>query len=101
VIFNKNFFPTRNTAPENEVRKKLYEVVLENKEPDPKICVLISLISACHLRKEVFKENYKAAKERIGEISKKSKIGIAVKKTIKKMKDEETFHAIFPAIINS
>ena len=58
VIFNKNFFPTRNTAPENEIRKKLYEVVLEDKEPDPKSCVLISLISACHLRKAVFKENY-------------------------------------------
>ncbi len=101
IIFNKNFFPTRNAAPENEVRKELYEVVLENKEPDPKSCVLISLISACHLRKAVFKENYKAVKERISEISKKSKIGIAVKKTIKKIKDEEAFHAIFPAITNS
>jgi hypothetical protein len=101
IIFNKNFFPTRNAALENAVRKELYEVVLENKEPDPKSCILISLISACHLRKAVFKENYKAANERISEISKKSKIGIAVKKTIKKIKDEEAFHAIFPAITNS
>ncbi len=58
MFFRMYFFPTINRAPENEVRKKLYEVVLEKKEPDPKSCVLISLISACHLRKAVFKENY-------------------------------------------
>lgn len=101
IFFKMYFFPTINRAPENEVRKKLYEVVLEKKEPNPKSCVLISLISACHLRKAVFKENYKAAKERISEISKKSKIGIAVKKAIKKVKDEETFRAIFLSIIGT
>lgn len=83
-IIPYNKYPTINAKPENLVRKELHEIVLHNKIPDQEHLMLLSLVRACKLIKEVFsrKEEYKIAKQKIKELTSDSQIGKVVDETI-------------------
>ncbi|NIM10803.1 MAG: hypothetical protein GTO45_02350 [Candidatus Aminicenantes bacterium] len=70
-IFTTKKYPTRYDKPENLVRKRIIDIVMNQGEADSRSLMLISLIEACELTKEVFrdKEEYKIAKKRIKELA--------------------------------
>ena len=72
-------YPTHNIVPENEIRKRMIDVIQERVSMEESDLVLLSLIGACDLEKEVFpKEIVKEAKSRIKVISRGEEIGSAV-----------------------
>lgn len=93
-IFTTKKYPTRYEKPENLVRKRIIDIVMNHGEADSRSLLLISLIEACELTKEVFrnKEEYKIAKKRIKELA----AGDMVNKAI-----HEAVQAIQAAIVVS
>jgi len=83
-IIPYNKYPTVNAKPENYIRKELHEIVLHNKIGGEENLMLLSLVQACNLIKEVFnrKEEYKIAKQKIKELTSESQIGKVVDETI-------------------
>ena len=72
-------YPTKNPVIENRVRKRIIGIVLHDEELDERSSMLISLINACELIKEVFpKDNLKDAKKKIKTIIQDEKIGKAI-----------------------
>ncbi len=71
-VFSYNKYPTKDSVPENEVRARLINIVLDKMEPTPKCNMLLNLIDVCELNDEVFrtKEVRKAAKNKIRELTK-------------------------------
>lgn len=71
-VFSYNKYPTKDALPENEVRSRLNNIVLDKMEPTPKCLMLLNLIDVCELSDEVFrtKEVRKAAKNKIRELTK-------------------------------
>ena len=87
-IFSFNRFPAINSAPENELRNRLCNILENNKEPSIKEIMLISLIDSCNLNKQVFgKEKAKIYKEKIRTIIKNTKTTNTINKTIKEVHD--------------
>jgi hypothetical protein len=70
-IFTTKKYPTRYEKPENLVRKRIIDIVMKGVEADSGSLMLLSLIEACELTKEVFrdKKDYKIARKRIKELS--------------------------------
>lgn len=70
-------FPTENPIPENKVRQKLKDIVLNDSPAELKDLMLLSLIEECDLTREVFKskDDSKRAKKRIENLTKD--IGVA------------------------
>jgi len=72
-------YPMSNAAPEQEIRTRIHQVVLQHDTPTEQDTALLSLIKACGLINEVFKKDErKIAKKRIKEIVDKERIGEAV-----------------------
>ena len=72
-------YPTKNPVIENRVRKRIIGIVLHNEKLDERSSMLISLINACELIKEVFpKDNLKDAKKKIKNIIQDEKVGKAI-----------------------
>ena len=72
-------YPTKNPVIENRVRKRIIGIVLHNDKLDERSSMLISLINACELIKEVFpKDNLKDAKKKIKNIIQDEKVGKAI-----------------------
>jgi hypothetical protein len=72
-------YPTKNPVIENRVRKRIIGIVLHNEKLDERSSMLISLINACELIKEVFpKDNIKDAKKKIKNIIQDEKVGKAI-----------------------
>jgi Golgi phosphoprotein 3 len=72
-------YPTLNGTPEMKRRELIRSALLHNVKPDERTAVLISLVKACNLVKEIFeKEERKTAKKRIKEIAKEEVVGKAV-----------------------
>ncbi len=69
-------YPTKNPIPENEVRKRIIDIVLYDKQPDDRSLMLISLVNSCNLIKEIFpKESRKEAKRKMKKIVKNETFG--------------------------
>jgi hypothetical protein len=69
-IFNNDKYPTLNAKPENELKQRLNNVLLNNKTTDLKDVMLIGLIEMCSLQEEVFgKERAKQYKDRIEDLA--------------------------------
>ena len=91
-------YPTKNPIPENNVRSRIIDIVLHNKEADERSLMLISLINSCSLIKEVFdKEDRKVAKKKIKAIVKGESIGNAIIKQV----NDEIMIAIMAATVAS
>ena len=72
-------YPTKNPVIENRVRKRIIDIVLHDEQLDERSSMLISLIKACELIKEVFpKDNLKDAKKKIKNIIQDEKVGKAI-----------------------
>ena len=56
-VFSRNKYPAQNSTLENEVRTKLYQVVMEGNEPTEQDVLLLSLLKTGNLLKEIFGEN--------------------------------------------
>lgn len=78
-IFPYTTHPEVNATPEQEIRKQIRSVVLDETEPNEEQLILLSLVKACSLVNEIFlKEERKAAKKRIDNLVK----GQAVEKAV-------------------
>ena len=76
-------YPTLSGAPEMRRRELIRSAVLHQAKPDERTAILISLVGACGLVKEIFKkEERKKAKKRIKEIAKDEAVGKAVADTV-------------------
>ena len=76
-------YPTNNPEPENQVRKRVKAIVLDEKASDERSKLLISLINSCSLVNEIFcKDERKVAKNRIKEIVESEKVGESITDTI-------------------
>ena len=72
-------FPELDGSAERDLRQRIHDVVLNGATADEATALLISLIHACGLVKEVFPEqDAKAVKETIKELSEGSQIASAV-----------------------
>ena len=82
-----DIYPAEDMNPENEVRKKITEVVLNNAEPAAKDLMLLSLIKACDLVREVFhdRENYEIAKKRIAQLTAEEELSKVVDPAIQQV----------------
>jgi golgi phosphoprotein 3 len=83
IPFNK--YPTVDAGPENIVKERLKSIVLKNARPDAAALLLLSLIASSKLVKEVFrnKDEHKAVKKRIRELTSEDALGKAVGEVIK------------------
>jgi hypothetical protein len=95
-------FPTENPIPENKVRQKLKDIVLNDSPAELKDLMLLSLIEECELTREVFKskEEYKRAKKRIKNLTKDIEIAKGVDAAIQAIHLAVTT-AIMAAVIAS
>ena len=80
-------YPTSNLTPENKVRKRLDDVINEHTAVDPHDLMLLSLIDATDLTKEAFrdKEDYKAIRNKIKEVTKDIKGSQVINKSIREI----------------
>ena len=76
-------YPAKNAAPENAIRNRIRNIVLNGQTVDERSSLLISLIHACSLVNEIFeKDERRAAKKRIKEIGENEKVGKAITDTV-------------------
>ena len=80
-------YPTSNLTPENKVRKRLDDVISKQSPVDPHDLMLLSLIDATDLTKEAFrdKEDYKAIRAKIQEVTKDMKVSQVINKSIREI----------------
>lgn len=61
-IFNTTKYPTRNPMPENTIRRRLHDIVVNQVEPDLDEIMLVSLVNSSNLNKEVYGKDIAKAK---------------------------------------
>lgn len=87
-VFSNDKYPTKNAKPENELRKRLNDILLNQREISSKEAMLISLIDMCDLNKEVFgKERAKEYKKKIKAIIEEAQLSSEVGKAVKEIHD--------------
>lgn len=86
-IIPNNKYPTSNLSPENKVRERLKAVMLLGEKSEPRDIMLLSLIDVSDLTREAFrdKEDYKAVKKKIKEVTQDVKISNAINKSIREI----------------
>jgi len=87
-LFSYNKYPTQNPRPENRLRDRLYDIIVNNHRPELKEIMLLNLIESCNLGKEVFgKEKAKVFKKKIKTINEYDHLGDSVSKSVKEICD--------------
>lgn len=87
-VFSNDKYPTINAKPENELRKRLNDILLNDRNLDLKESMLISLIDMCSLNKEVFgKEGAKEYEKKIKAIIENAKLSSEVGKAVQEIHD--------------
>lgn len=72
-------FPEENPSPEDDLRAQLYRIVFEGDTPDERAAILLNLIHACDLAKEVFPDaDRKATKKWLKEFAEGDAVAKAV-----------------------
>lgn len=86
-IIPNNKYPTSNLSPENKVRERLKGVMLLGEKSEPRDIMLLSLIDVSDLTREAFrdKDDYKAVKKKIKEVTQDVKISSAINKSIREI----------------
>lgn len=101
LIFSRTVYPTLDERAEVEIRKQVNDVVLNGKERDGEVEILLSLIKASSLINEVFgKENKKEAKQFIKEIEKENELAKLISKAISNVESED-MATISTTVINN
>jgi Golgi phosphoprotein 3 len=97
-VFTVNKYPAQNSRPENQLRNRLYDIIVYGHKPDLKEIMLLNLIESCSLGKEVFgKEQVKLFKKKIKQINESDDLAGVVNKSIKEITD--AIHAILVIMI--
>jgi predicted kinase len=87
-IFSVDKFPAENAKPENLLRKRLNNILLNDSDVAMQEIMLISLIDMCELNKEVFgKERAKKYKKKIKAIIEKGQLSSEIGKAVKEIHD--------------
>lgn len=87
-IFSYNKYPAQNSRPENQLRQRLYDIIVNSHRPELKEIMLLNLIQSCSLGKEVFgKEQTKTFKNKLKSINEYDHLGDAVSKSVKEVCD--------------
>jgi Golgi phosphoprotein 3 len=83
-LFNIDKYPTNNPKPENQLRARLHNIVVNRHKPDLKEVMILNLVESCQLEVEVFgKENAKVFRKEIKKIKNDSEVTGVVNKSIK------------------
>ncbi|BAX78749.1 GOLPH3/VPS74 family protein [Labilibaculum antarcticum] len=91
-VFSNDKYPTINAKPENELRKRLNDILLNDRNLDLKESMLISLIDMCSLNKEVYgKERAKQYKKKIKTIIENAKLSSEVGRAVQEIHDALLF----------
>ncbi|GAB7087725.1 GOLPH3/VPS74 family protein [Marinifilum fragile] len=99
-IFSVDKFPTENAKPENLLRKRLNDILINDCEVDMNEIMLISLIDMCELNNEVYgKERAKELKKKIKGIIEKGQFSSSIGKAVKEI--HETLMAVMVIIMAS
>lgn len=99
-IFSVDKFPAQNAKPENLLRKRLNDILLNNREVELREIMLISLVDMCELNNEVYgKERAKNYKKKIKEIVKQAQLSSSVGEAIKEIHD--TLMAVIVMLITT
>lgn len=99
-IFSVDKFPTENAKPENLLRKRLNDILLNEREVDMQEIMLISLIDMCELNNEVYgKERAKELKKKIKGIIEKGQLSSSIGKAVKEI--HETLMAVMVILMAS
>ena len=87
-IFSYNKYPTQNPRPENQLRSRLYDIIVNSHRPELKEMMLLNLIESCSLGKEVFgKEQAKTFKKKLKSINEYDHLAGEVNKSVKEICD--------------
>jgi Golgi phosphoprotein 3 len=87
-VFNVDKYPTQNPKPENQLRGRLYDIVINHHTPDLKEIMILNLIESCGLEREVFgKEHAKVFKKRMRGLKEDDQISGSVNKSIKEISE--------------
>lgn len=85
-IFSYSKYPAQNSRPENQLRKRLYDIIVNSHRPELKEIMLLNLIESCSLGKEVFgKEQVKTFKKRLKSINEYDHLGDSISKSVKEI----------------
>ena len=87
-LFNVDKYPTSDPRPENQLRARLHNIVVNHHKPDLKEVMILNLVESCRLEEEVFgKENSKVFKREFKRIKDDSEVSGVVNKSIKDICD--------------
>ncbi|SDJ36213.1 GOLPH3/VPS74 family protein [Salimicrobium halophilum] len=93
-VFKRKKYPSKDASYEQEIRTKLNEAFESTEPPEPRTLILLSLIDACDLVKQVFpKEEAKQKKKQIRKWAKRNPYGKAVNQAI-----QATNASVFAAV---
>jgi hypothetical protein len=96
-VFASRRYPVIDNREEKEVKARLREVLLTDALPEPRDIVLISLLHACHLLKEVLSEQELVqAHARIEQVAKLDLIGQAVARSIGEIQNSIMTSMLYP-----
>jgi hypothetical protein len=85
-VFQVDKFPTHNPRPENQLRGRLYDIVINHHKPDLKEVMILNLVESCRLEEEVFgKEKARVFKKEMERIKAEDHISGVVNKTVKEI----------------
>lgn len=86
-IIPNNKYPTSNCSPENKVRERLNNVILNGAQSEPRDVMLLSLIDVSDLTKEAFRDqsDYKEIKKKIKTVTEDIKISQAINSSIREI----------------
>jgi len=87
-VFSVNNYPAQNSELENILRDRLHDIIMNDKKPELKELMLLSLIESCDLSSEVFgKEKSKAYKGKIKEIVEATELTKLINEAIAEVSD--------------
>ena len=82
-VFQSRRYPIVDGEPEREVKLRIMEVLFSNEIPDPRDIVLICLVDACGILRELLTaKELERASERVDQVRKLDLIGQAVSKAV-------------------
>ena len=86
-IIPNNKYPTSNSNPDNKVRERLNNVILNGAKSEARDVMLLSLIDVSDLTKEAFRDqsDYKEVKKKLKEVTEDIKISQSINKSIREI----------------
>jgi len=97
-IFSNDKYPMQNPRLENQLRNRLYDIIVNSHRPELKEIMLLNLIESCSLGKEVFgKAQVKTFKKKLKTVNESDHLGDSISKSVKEICD--TINAMLVIII--